>query len=106
MEINPYYSPASLGLETVYEIEEPNLSYEFNTFVLWRETSTGVLYWAQDSGCSCPTPFEGYTRLASLNQLANTVQWVSFERALKEFPGKPEDKQRMRDKASKIVKKK
>jgi hypothetical protein len=28
--------------------------------VLWRHLDTGKLFWATDSGCSCPTPFEGY----------------------------------------------
>lgn len=105
MTANPYYSPELLGLETIYEIEEPNLSYEFNTFVLWRETATGILYWAQDSGCSCPTPFENYCKVSNLNQIGNTIQWMTFERALKKFPGTPEAKKRMLDKASKIAKK-
>lgn len=55
---NPYYNPEKLGLEML-SFDEPNLSYEYNTYIFVR-TPDGRVFAAQDSGCSCPTPFENY----------------------------------------------
>lgn len=55
--INPYYSADKLKWDML-TFDEPDLFYEYNTLCFWN-TGDGV-YWAQDSGCSCPTPFEAY----------------------------------------------
>ena len=55
---NPNYSPEKLGL-TLLSIEDESLCYEFDMFNLWA-TQDGRVFMATDSGCSCPTPFEGY----------------------------------------------
>lgn len=55
---NVYYSPERFGLEPVGEIEWDNESYQFNLTAVWRHKETGVFYYADDSGCSCPAPFE------------------------------------------------
>jgi len=66
-EKNPYYNPEALGLEIVEQLN-PYLSYEFDMVVVWREVESGNLYWAADAGCSCPTPFEDYNSVESLNK--------------------------------------
>lgn len=63
---NVYYVPDNLGLTVVAEIEYSDQSYCFDTRVVWKDTS-GKLYTARDSGCSCPTPFEDYTTLESID---------------------------------------
>lgn len=66
---NPYYSPERFDppLEIVAEIsltqEGP---YQFHYLVLWRVKGTQDYYSAQDSGCSCPTPFEDHWSLDKL----------------------------------------
>lgn len=57
-----YYSPESYGLEVVGEVEFSDMNYQFDTTVVWRDVETGDLYYADDSGCSCPCPFEGHNR--------------------------------------------
>ena len=57
---NPYYHPDKCGLEMFGEIEDENLSYEFDKLVLWTDLATSSLFAARDSGCSCPEPFENY----------------------------------------------
>jgi hypothetical protein len=58
--LNPHYSGDKLDLEVV-TLDQPDLSYEYNTLIFVRPKGTkGQVYWAQDSGCSCPTPFEQY----------------------------------------------
>lgn len=62
--MNPYYAPEKMGLEILATIEdEPN--WDFDIMAIWTDGSR--LYWANDSGCSCPTPFEDYNNLESLS---------------------------------------
>lgn len=61
MNYNIYYSPEKFGLEEVGEVERGG-GYDFDTFVVWRDISTGSLWYASDSGCSCPTPFDDIGR--------------------------------------------
>jgi len=63
---NIYYSPEKFGL-TVVDEDERGGSYEFDTIVLWQHED-GTYYWAEDNGCSCPTPFESFRSLADLEQ--------------------------------------
>lgn len=55
---NPYYAPDKLGLEMI-DVEQEDLSYEFDIIAFWA-TQEGLIFTAQDSGCSCPSPFEDY----------------------------------------------
>lgn len=59
--MNIYYDPKAFGLSTFGEIEYSSGCYEFDTLVIW-EDERGGLWWARDSGCSCPTPFEDENR--------------------------------------------
>jgi hypothetical protein len=56
--MNLYYDPQKFGLETVGEIDWSSGSYEFDYTVVWRRTAGGSLLYGEDSGCSCPSPFE------------------------------------------------
>ena len=62
---DPYHQPEKFDLEQVASIDYSDGSYQFDYRVVWRHKS-GKLYTARDSGCSCPSPFEGYTTLESL----------------------------------------
>ncbi len=56
-EHNPYYSPERCGLSIFYSIDTAD-SYEFDMLVIWKRISDNTLWWDQDSGCSCPIPFD------------------------------------------------
>lgn len=58
---NIYSSPEKFGMQVVCELEDPDASYTFDTVVVWRQADTGLLFFARDSGCSCPVPFEDAT---------------------------------------------
>ncbi len=62
---DPYCEPESLGLTTLGELDDRREDYQFSMFVVWTGND-GRLYWADDSGCSCPMPFEDYRTLADL----------------------------------------
>ena len=58
-KLNPYYGPEKLGLRAL-TLNEPDLSYEYNMLLFVKPNGSNEVYWAHDSGCSCPTPFEDY----------------------------------------------
>lgn len=55
---NVYYSPEAFGLEIVAYLDLDDMPYSYDMLVVWR-TDDGRLLMDTDSGCSCPTPFEG-----------------------------------------------
>ena len=76
---NPYSDPEKCGLEIVEVHSDDTLSYEFDMIVLWRELATGKLYFASDSGCSCPSPFENYHALSDLTPLeGHTAEYADL----------------------------
>lgn len=59
-DYGPYHSPEKYGLEVIGTIDWAD-DYEFDMICVWRRLEDGAFLWAQDSGCSCPTPFDGMT---------------------------------------------
>jgi hypothetical protein len=62
-----YSEPGKLGLEIVGEADDELADYSFDKFVVWRDQQ-GRLYYASDSGCSCPSPFEDYKKVSDLTK--------------------------------------
>lgn len=60
-----YWNPEDFGLSVVGEIQWTEPCCDFDLTVLWRD-ATGKLYWGDDSGCSCPMPFEAVKSLDDL----------------------------------------
>lgn len=63
-----YYQPEALALEPIAEIDYSDGCYQFDIRMVWRHED-GTLYTMRDAGCSCPSPFEDYTTLESLDVL-------------------------------------
>lgn len=57
---NVFYANDKLGLTLIDSLDQPDLSYEFNTFIVVQHIESGRVFEAQSSGCSCPCPFEEY----------------------------------------------
>lgn len=82
---NPNYNPESWGLRIIGEIELSELDYSFNTLIIWKRQD-GKVFYAQDSGCSCPTPFEDFHSFSqmievtkeSLNTLRDTLRSSNY----------------------------
>lgn len=49
-------------METIGEVDFAS-GYEFDKTVVWRRKADGVFLWAEDNGCSCPSPFEAADEL-------------------------------------------
>ena len=63
-----YYNPEYFDLIIVKTLEEEDLSYEFNMFIIFQHKDKRLFY-AKDIGCSCPSPFEDYTHLKHLTEI-------------------------------------
>jgi hypothetical protein len=57
-----FASPAAFGLESFGSIDWSDGGYDFDYIAVWRDLGTGTFYYAEDSGCSCPSPFEDHSR--------------------------------------------
>jgi hypothetical protein len=80
--INPYYNPNDLGLKML-SFDQDGLSYEFNTICFWKNDKNKVFF-AKDSGCSCPIPFEDYAG-ETREDVESKLQAVNLKQALTEF---------------------
>jgi hypothetical protein len=78
-ETNPYFCPQAHGLEILHSFDDPQASYSFDMFVVWKHVD-GRLFYATDSGCSCPSPFEGHAGPETLTQIASGDSFESFKR--------------------------
>lgn len=81
---NPSYAPEECGLKTIAEIEYSDECYQFDTRIVWKHLESGRYYTARDSGCSCPTPFEGYRQLSDLEDF----DYDAIKREVNEERGK------------------
>lgn len=64
--MNIYYNPQDFGLEVVGDIERSDGCYQFDMVVVWKQ-ARGKYWIGQDSGCSCPSPFEDITDINELD---------------------------------------
>ena len=90
---NVYYSPESYGLRTVGEIEWSEPCYDFNLTVVWQDVTTGAYYYASDSGCSCPSPFEDYDRsnIAHATKMQDLIDGIAAARDENFYRSQDED---------------
>ena len=69
-----YYEPGEVGLEQVSEINYASPDdYGFDYRVVWWHAERRKLYTGRDYGCSCPAPFEGYSKLEDLDELTDML---------------------------------
>ena len=76
-----YDNPEQLELKVFAEISNLALDYEFSMFVVWQD-KRGNLFYAEDSGCSCPSPFENITGVEELNTVIGADGLKAFFDAL------------------------
>ncbi|MCK5617384.1 hypothetical protein KAR91_86775 [Candidatus Pacearchaeota archaeon] len=56
---NIYYNPEDYNLEIFCEIDHAD-DWDFDMEVVWKQRDAERYYYAADSGCSCPSPFEDF----------------------------------------------
>lgn len=102
-----YYRPENHNVEIVGEIDYYEEPYEFDLTVVWRRKDDGKLLYADDSGCSCPTPFEdhrfedGDFTVASAHQISEHIMRKVEEREKSVLsPGRDEQ---LRGRAAELI---
>lgn len=68
-----YIDPERFGLKMLDSLDIAGC-YEFSMLALWERTEDGALFYATDSGCSCPSPFEW----AGVNELTRITSAAEF----------------------------
>jgi hypothetical protein len=63
-----YNSPEKHGLQIIDSMNLTDESYSFDIFAVWYHAETNRWFYGQDSGCSCPSPFEDFTDESSLSE--------------------------------------
>lgn len=76
---DPYSSPERHDLTLVGTVHRYCEAYEFDMVAVWVHDD-GRIFWGQDSGCSCPSPFEG----CELKDLDQVESWAELDAALKD----------------------
>lgn len=99
---NPYYNPETFGLKIVQQLDEADLSYEFNMLAVWKNKKNEFFY-AQDSGCSCPSPFEDYEGEESLTKITKR-NFDVFEQEVNDFPAPASERKKLIAKVKKNLK--
>jgi hypothetical protein len=93
---NVYYNNIE-GLSKVGGLEEDNLSHEFNILLVIKHDLTGRVFYAADSGCSCPTPFEDCyfngPDDTNLDEICIGDSLTSFQREVERFPSSNEERE-------------
>lgn len=75
--MNVYQSPEDHGLKIFADVEDDDLSYAFDMFVVWERIEDGKLFFESDNGCSCPLPFGDCTDVSSLEKLDNYERFIA-----------------------------
>jgi hypothetical protein len=81
--VNIDYEPEQFGLEKLHDLDRSTGVYEYDRMLILRDTTTGAIFTAEDSGCSCPTPFEGMGR-DDLSEV-KPGEWAAFEKSFREW---------------------
>lgn len=102
MSTNVYYEPEKFNLQIIGMMEE-NLSYAFHMLVSWQHIPSGRVFWREDSGCSCPSPFEDEHFASpdntSLTEITDSFSsGEAFTQAIYCFPADHGERTQFRDK--------
>lgn len=80
-----YNTPEEYGLEVVGEFDWCEPDYSFDMLVVWKE-SRGKYWIGEDSNCSCPSPFEDFYDINTLDGpynkkgLSDRLAWLVKDR--------------------------
>ncbi len=67
-DLNVYYHPEKHNLKQIAHVDFGE-QWQFDMHTVWQHDQTKKLYYAHDSGCSCPTPFEDFTDISELEPI-------------------------------------
>lgn len=82
-----YYSPEKFGLTAIGQVDFSDGNYCFDYTAVWQ-TDDGAFVYADDYGCSCPSPFES----TSVNDLLPVTSLTEFGAYLESRQDSSEDR--------------
>lgn len=77
-----------MGLSVVVNLDE-NEAYQFNILYVVKDNRTGDIYAANDSGCSCPIPFENHKFPDDYTLIGSVEDFEKFLKELGTYPNWP-----------------
>lgn len=80
-------SPETEHLEFVDSFEKEEGCYSFDTFQIMFDPNTEQYHTGEDSGCSCPSPFEDFHTLADWGRPLTAREVVAEIRTTHVSPG-------------------
>lgn len=83
MRDNLYDNPEKFGLKVLGDIDWSSGYYEFDQTAVWQD-ELGQMYYGDDSGCSCPSPFEAHNGLEALTACTFPELQAHLEKRLEE----------------------
>lgn len=103
--MNLYFDPARLGYTILGEIEWGEAYYSYDLTVIWQSSDTGKLYYAEDSGCSCPCPFED-TGIPDLIEITTPQVIIDqFDKRISEIQTYRDDVEKIKGDAGELTQK-
>jgi len=98
--MNPYYDvndrPNEVGLFSLGGLSDYRGSYEFHIMLVVQHAPSGRIFYAEDAGCSCPTPFEDFYFASpegtNLQEIKIGDSFMSFQREVESFPASQEER--------------
>lgn len=104
---NLYYQPEKNGFTLLGEVDFSDGCYQFDLLIVLQDNVTGRLYYAEDSGCSCPSPFESVTReelapASGADEIRSRLDYryselVAYEKEYRSYYSQPESARVMDD---------
>lgn len=70
------YQPENYGFREVGQVDWSSGSYEFDYTTVWQHKESGEFFMADDSGCSCPSPYEGVRHVSDLTPISRMQELV------------------------------
>lgn len=74
-----YYDPERYGAEILGDVDTIG-GYEFNMLAVFRRKDDGALFWGEDAGCSCYSPFEGDEPFEMLTRITDPASFAADAR--------------------------
>lgn len=68
------------GLVHVTEFEKSEPCYSFDTFMVLFNPENKMYYYGEDSGCSCPSPFDGFSKISDYEGPFTKQQMINIVR--------------------------
>lgn len=82
------YQPENYGYRQIGQVDWSDGCYQFAYTTVWQHEASGAFYMADDSGCSCPSPYEDVRTvldLTPIGRLQDLIDHLAQRQAEEEY---------------------